>query len=84
MAYLTRNVKQMNSNQRIKNYLTHLEEKSDREMNEVIAAMESCHKVESDRKQYYLCLSKQGLSLRQIGILEGITKQSIKDWIDNK
>ena len=67
----------MEQNREIQNYLEYLERKSDRELQRVVKAMKCCRECRGDRKAYYVCLVEQGISLRQIGILEGVSRQAI-------
>ena len=83
----------MSNNQRIKRYLHYLESKLDAEMEQITNALKECDRVpaplrdrlkfaesKDERWVFYNCLLNQGLTFKQIGILEGISKQAVNEF----
>ncbi len=69
-------------NIKLKNYLEYLESKKEQEISAIKTALEECECCKSDRIQFYECLISQGkLTFRQIGILEGISKQAVHRYL---
>ncbi len=63
-------------NEKIKRFERHLIEQKNQELQKISIAVEKCRNCRN-RQDWYLCLSGQNLTYRQIGILEGISKQKI-------
>ena len=63
-------------NEKIKRFEQHLIEQKNQELQKIAIAVEKCQNCQNSR-DWYFCLSQQNLTYRQIGILEGISKQKI-------
>lgn len=63
-------------NEKIKRFERHLVEQKNQELQKISIAVEKCQSC-SNSQDWYLCLYGQNLTYRQIGILEGISKQKI-------
>ena len=63
-------------NEKIKRFERHLTEEKNRELQKISIALKKCQNCQTSQ-DWYLCLYRQNLTYRQIGILEGMSKQKI-------
>ena len=63
-------------NEKIKRFEKYLIEQKNQELQKISLALENCQNCHNSR-DWYICLCRQNLTYRQIGILEGISKQKI-------
>ena len=69
-------------NETIKRFEQHLVAKQHQELQKIASAVQQCQDCQ-DKQDWYLCLSEQNLTHRQIAILEGISHRQLREHFPN-
>ncbi len=69
-------------NEKIKRFEQHLVAKQHQELQQITSAVQQCQDCQ-DKQDWYLCLSEQNLTHRQIAILEGISHRQLREHFPN-
>ena len=67
-------------NEKIKRFEQHLIAKQHQELQKIASAVSCCQGCQ-DKQSWYLCLSQQNLTYRQIAILEGISPRQLREHL---
>lgn len=71
----------MKSNDLIKNYSKYLEQKKNEKQGSFVDAVRACEHHWRDRYLFHNCLLSQGVSVEQVAVAEGISKQAVSKYL---